>query len=44
MADVIFEKSWRPGEVPGDQKKGNLALIFKKDRRNDAENYDLSAS
>ena len=45
MADVvaellstIFEKSWLPGEVPGDWKKGNIPPIFKKGRQEDAGN------
>ncbi|KFM05080.1 hypothetical protein AS27_03691, partial [Aptenodytes forsteri] len=26
---MIFERSWQSHEVPGDWKKGNIALIFK---------------
>ncbi|KAK4817563.1 hypothetical protein QYF61_020012 [Mycteria americana] len=36
---VIFEKSWQSGEVPGDWKKGNIAHIFKKHRKEDPGNY-----
>ncbi|KAK4829009.1 LOW QUALITY PROTEIN: hypothetical protein QYF61_001765 [Mycteria americana] len=35
---MIFEKSWQSGEVPGDWKKGNIAPIFKKGRK-DPGNY-----
>ncbi|KFQ75205.1 hypothetical protein N337_08239, partial [Phoenicopterus ruber ruber] len=35
----IFEKSWQSGEVPGDQKKGNIAPILKKGRKEDPGNY-----
>ncbi|GAB0204852.1 mitochondrial enolase superfamily member 1 [Grus japonensis] len=27
---IIFEKSWQPGEVPTDWKRGNITPIFKK--------------
>ncbi|KFQ13909.1 RNA-directed DNA polymerase from mobile element jockey, partial [Leptosomus discolor] len=36
---MIFEKSWQSGEVPGDWKKGNSTLIFKKGRKEDPRNY-----
>ncbi|GAB0208127.1 mitochondrial enolase superfamily member 1 [Grus japonensis] len=36
---MIFEKSWQSSEVPGDWKKGNIALIFKKGRKEDPRNY-----
>ncbi|KFQ93150.1 hypothetical protein Y956_08167, partial [Nipponia nippon] len=36
---MIFEKSWQSGEVPGDWKKGNIAAIFKKGRKEDPGNY-----
>ncbi|KFO94397.1 hypothetical protein N320_12424, partial [Buceros rhinoceros silvestris] len=36
---MIFEKSWQSGEVPGDSKKGNIAPIFKKGRREHPGNY-----
>ncbi|KFQ61527.1 hypothetical protein N334_12886, partial [Pelecanus crispus] len=35
---MIFEKSWQSGEVPADWKKGNVASIFKKGRK-DPGNY-----
>ncbi|KAK4821640.1 hypothetical protein QYF61_026107 [Mycteria americana] len=36
---LIFEKSWQSGEVPGDWKKGNIAPIVKKGRKEDPGNY-----
>ncbi|KFV57976.1 hypothetical protein N328_01978, partial [Gavia stellata] len=36
---MIFEKSWQSGEVPRHWKKGNIALIFKKDRKEEPGNY-----
>ncbi|KFZ56265.1 hypothetical protein N321_00590, partial [Antrostomus carolinensis] len=36
---MVFEKSWQSGEVPGDWKKGNVAPIFKKGRKEDPWNY-----
>ncbi|KFO70095.1 hypothetical protein N303_09505, partial [Cuculus canorus] len=42
LADVvamIFEKPWQSGEDPGDWKKGNIVPVFKKDRKDDPENY-----
>ncbi|KFP68091.1 hypothetical protein N322_04282, partial [Cariama cristata] len=36
---MICEKSWQSGEVPGDWKKRNIALIFKKGRKEDPGNY-----
>ncbi|KFO88786.1 hypothetical protein N320_00651, partial [Buceros rhinoceros silvestris] len=36
---MIFEKSWQSGDVPGDWKKGNIAPIFRKGRKEDPGNY-----
>ncbi|CAM4491188.1 unnamed protein product [Caretta caretta] len=36
---IIFENSWRSGEVPDDWKKANVVLIFKKGKKEDPGNY-----
>ena len=36
---MIFERSWQSGEVPGDWRKGTIVPIFKKDKKEDPENY-----
>ena len=36
---LIFEKSHHSGEVPGEERKGNITLIFKKSREVDSGNY-----
>ncbi|GAB0208473.1 mitochondrial enolase superfamily member 1 [Grus japonensis] len=37
---IIFERSWRTGEVPEDWRKANVTLVFKKGRKNeDPGNY-----
>mgnify|MGYP001858868123 CR=1 FL=1 len=36
---MVFEKSWQSDKVPDDWKKGNVACIFKKGRKNDPGNY-----
>ncbi|GAB0175829.1 mitochondrial enolase superfamily member 1 [Grus japonensis] len=36
---MISAKSWKSCQVPGDWKKGNIALIFKKGRKEDPGNY-----
>ncbi|KFQ84222.1 RNA-directed DNA polymerase from mobile element jockey, partial [Phoenicopterus ruber ruber] len=36
---MIFEESWQSGEVPGDWKRGNIASIFKKGKKEDPGNY-----
>ncbi|KFV55207.1 hypothetical protein N328_07862, partial [Gavia stellata] len=40
---MISEKSWQSAEVPGDWKKGNIAPIFKKGRKEDPGNYPPSS-
>jgi len=39
---MIFEKSWQSGEVLNDWKKGNIASIFKKDRKDPGNNQPVS--
>ena len=41
---IIFEKSWLSGEVPGDWKKGNIILIYKKGRKEDPRELHDSES
>jgi len=41
---VIFEKLWKSGEVPGDWKKGNIAVIFKRVGKRTLGTTDLPAS
>ncbi|GAB0176464.1 mitochondrial enolase superfamily member 1 [Grus japonensis] len=36
---VIFERSWRTGEVPEDWRKANVTLVFKKGKKEDLRNY-----
>ncbi|GAB0208703.1 mitochondrial enolase superfamily member 1 [Grus japonensis] len=36
---IIFESSWRTGEVPEDWRKANVTLVFKKGRKEDPGNY-----
>ena len=35
---IIFERSWRTGEVP-DRRKANVTPIFKKGKKKDPGNY-----
>ncbi|GAB0206875.1 mitochondrial enolase superfamily member 1 [Grus japonensis] len=36
---IIFERSWRTGEVPEDGRKANVTLVFKKGKEEDPGNY-----
>ncbi|KFQ80642.1 RNA-directed DNA polymerase from mobile element jockey, partial [Phoenicopterus ruber ruber] len=36
---IIFEKSWRTGEVPEDRRKDNVIPVFKKGKKEDLGNY-----
>ncbi|GAB0179079.1 mitochondrial enolase superfamily member 1 [Grus japonensis] len=38
---IIFEKSWHSGEGPTNWKRGNIAPIFKKGKKEDPGNYRL---
>jgi len=35
---IIFEKSWKPGEVPTNWKRGNILPFFKKGKKGDTGN------
>jgi len=41
---IISEKLWQPGEVPGDWKRGNITLIFKRVKRKTCGNTGQSVS
>jgi len=36
---IIFERSWRTGEVPEDGRKANVTPVFKKGKKEDLGNY-----
>ena len=36
---IIFERSWRTGEVPEDWRIANVTLVFKKGKKEDPGNY-----
>ena len=36
---IIFENSWRTGEVPTDWRRANVVPIFKKGEKEDPNNY-----
>ncbi|GAB0205890.1 mitochondrial enolase superfamily member 1 [Grus japonensis] len=36
---IIFERSWRIGEVPEDWRKANVTPVFKKGKKEDSGNY-----
>jgi len=36
---IIFERSWRTGEVPEDWRKANVTSVFKKGKKEDPGNY-----
>jgi len=38
---IIFERSWRTGEVPEDWRKANVTSVFKKGKKEDPGNYRL---
>ncbi|PKU47470.1 rna-directed dna polymerase from mobile element jockey-like [Limosa lapponica baueri] len=38
---IIFERSWRTGEVPEDWREANVIPVFKKGKKEDLENYRL---
>ncbi|GAB0204278.1 mitochondrial enolase superfamily member 1 [Grus japonensis] len=39
LLSVIFERSWRSGEVPEDWRKANVTPVFKKGKKEDPGNY-----
>jgi len=41
LLSIIFERSWRTGEVPEDWRKANVTLIFKKGKKEAPGNHRL---
>ncbi|PKU42688.1 rna-directed dna polymerase from mobile element hypothetical protein [Limosa lapponica baueri] len=39
LISIIFDKSWRTGEVPEDWRKANVMPVFKKGKKEDLGNY-----
>ncbi|KGL80704.1 hypothetical protein N309_05451, partial [Tinamus guttatus] len=39
LLSIIFERSWRAGEVPEDWKKAKVTPVFKKGKREEPGNY-----
>ncbi|GAB0208125.1 mitochondrial enolase superfamily member 1 [Grus japonensis] len=39
LLSIIFERSWRAGEVPENGRKANVTLAFKKGKKEDPGNY-----
>ncbi|KGL81578.1 hypothetical protein N309_03232, partial [Tinamus guttatus] len=39
LLSVIFERSWRMGEVPEDWKKASVTPVFEKGKKEDPGNY-----
>ncbi|GAB0179173.1 mitochondrial enolase superfamily member 1 [Grus japonensis] len=39
LLSIIFERSWRSGEVPEDWRKDNVTPVFKKGKEEDPGNY-----
>jgi len=38
---IVFERSWRTGEVPEDWRKANVTPVFKMGKKEDPGNYRL---
>jgi len=41
---TIFEKSWWSSAVPTDRKRGNISLIFEKQKKEHLGNYKVARS
>jgi len=44
LLTIIFEKSWRSGEVPSDWKRGNITAIFKAVKKRSLREQQASQS